>query len=84
MFFCYYKEKTIEGLSEKMISNGKICFWKGEGYCEVSEKLLARKKLENARRELQSTLEIAALDLKVSIFVLKELEILIFTLDLAA
>jgi hypothetical protein len=26
MFFCYYKEKTIEGLSEKMISNGKICF----------------------------------------------------------
>jgi hypothetical protein len=35
------------------------------------------------KKMVQSTLEIAALDLAVSIFGLKELEILIFTLDLA-
>ena len=35
------------------------------------------------QKRLQSTLEIGALDLTVSIFGPKELEILIFTLDLA-
>jgi hypothetical protein len=39
---------------------------------------------KNIKNQLQSTLQIAALDLAVSIFGPNEVEILIFTLDLAA